>query len=376
MTKVVHLTSVHQVLEPRILFKQCKSLAEAGYEVVLVVPAEQDQIIEGVQIRAVPKPTSRFIRFTCTIWQVYRKGLRENSPVYHFHDPELIGAGLLLKMKGKTVIYDVHEDYITSILLKRYLPSWTRRLLAMVFNRFELLFTKPFQIILAEKYYARRFPKGVIVLNYPIKKLIQGSSVVSNNPLTQKRLLYTGVITESRGALIHAGLVNLLDVDIYFVGRCSPGLAEKMRQVAGDAKNRIHIEGEQSGVPYERILDYYREGGWVVGLAIFPPNPHYSEKELTKFFEYMSVGLPVICSDFPVWRKLMNDTGAGICVNPTDSDSILRGIYFLLDNPVQARKMGENGQKAIRKTYNWENEARKLLAIYSQLEISKKVTDH
>ncbi|MCE7896768.1 MAG: glycosyl transferase, partial [Gammaproteobacteria bacterium PRO8] len=52
-------------------------------------------------------------------------------------------------------------------------------------------------------------------------------------------------------------------------------------------------------MPFSEITKAYLEGGWRWGLALFPDTPHYRDKELTKFFEYMSFRIPIICSDFP-----------------------------------------------------------------------------
>ena len=144
MEKIVHLSSVHSPNDPRIFSKQCKSLAKSGYDVVLVVPHDQDEVIGGVQIKSVPVPENRFERATKTMWQVYNAASKENAAVYHFHDPELIFVGMLLRMKGAKVIYDVHEDYITSILQKGYLPKGIRRFLASGIQVFEKMARKLF----------------------------------------------------------------------------------------------------------------------------------------------------------------------------------------------------------------------------------------
>jgi len=365
MARVAHLTSVHPPYDTRIFHKECKTLVEAGYDVVLIVPHDRDEIVDGIKIRTVPKPKGRLSRMTRTAWQVYRAAIDENAAVYHFHDPELIPIGLLLRMRGKQVIYDVHEDYITSIRQKKYLPHFLCLLLASFWGKVETYITKPFQIVLAEKYYTRRFPNGITVLNYPIRTYF---ATLSNEGRHQPRLLYTGVVSEDRGALLYAQIVTLIDnVEVYIVGRCSKSLADRMRQMAGNKRDRLHIEGEGFHVPYSRILDYYARGKWTSGLAIFPPTTHYMEKELTKFFEYMETGMPIVCSDFPVWRSLIEETGAGLCVDPLDLKAITNTIQYLVDHPEEAEEMSQNGRRAFETQYNWDSEAKKLIELYSRL---------
>ena len=367
-SKIVHASSVHNPFDVRIFHKECRTLADAGYDVVLVVPHERDETVYGVRIRAVPKPKNRLRRMLCTTWQVFRAAMEGKSPVVHLHDPELLLAGLLLRALGRRVIYDIHEDYVTSIRQKEYLPRWVRAPLAGIWNWAEVAASRPFRIIIAERYYARRFPKGAPILNYPVRRGVGRPAASEGANADRPRVLYTGNVTRDRGALRCAEIAALMEgVEVFVVGRCSNELVEEMRQIAGNGKERLHMEGGDAFVPHERIEAYYAEGGWTAGLAVFPPSPHYMEKELTKLFEYMEAGIPVVCSDFPVWRAIVGETGAGICVDPQDTTALTDAIRYLAEHPEEAARMGRRGQELVRTRYNWDAEAAKLLALYEVL---------
>ena len=149
MTKVCHLTSVHRPFDTRIFYKECRTLAQAGYEVVPVVTHDKNDVIDGVRIKGVPKPKNRRERMTKTVWQVYKAAVAENADIYHFHDPELIPVGIMLKLKGKKVIYDVHEDVPKQILTKYWIPSFLRRAASASASLFEKIGSKFFDGIVA-----------------------------------------------------------------------------------------------------------------------------------------------------------------------------------------------------------------------------------
>src|SRR5262245_9890995 len=109
MTRVCVLTSVHRPDDHR-LRKECRSLLGAGFEVAMVAPWHRNDTIDDIPVHAVPVPAHRSDRMTRTVWEVYRAGLAQHADIYHLHDPELLPIGLLLKIRGRDVIYDAHED--------------------------------------------------------------------------------------------------------------------------------------------------------------------------------------------------------------------------------------------------------------------------
>ncbi len=372
--RAVHLTSVHSPVDPRVALKECATLAALGYEVVLVAPHDGTRPPHPVRLRPVPPPRGRLRRMTLTAARVTVAALAARGDVYHVHDPELLPWALLLRLTGRPVVYDVHEDYVTSLRQKPYLPRPVRAVLARAWDTLERLLSRPLTVVLAERYYAERFPAGVLVLNYPLPSEPAAAPAPSGpRPAppegAPRRLLYTGNVTVDRGALLHVRLLATRpDLELVMVGRCSPELAARLRLEAGPGASRLLLRGEGRFVPFEEIRSAYAEAGWLCGLAVFPPTPHYERKELTKFFEYMAAGLPVVCSDFPRWRALVADQGAGICVDPGDPTALEAALDRLTADPAAARSMGERGRDLVRTHYTWESQGRRLGELYERLQ--------
>ena len=106
-----------------------------------------------------------------------------------------------------------------------------------------------------------------------------------------------------------------------------------------------------------------------LGLVILLPAHNYVESLPIKMFEYMAAGLPFVASDFPLWKKIVEENNCGICVNPRDTNDVSEACRFLLDNPEKGQEMGCKGRELVMKKYNWNVEEEKLLEFYKNLEI-------
>ena len=364
--KVVHLTTVHDPMDNRVFHRECKTLATAGYEVVLLAPREVDAVIDGIAIGGLPRWGNRLTRMTAGVVRAFLTALGTRADLYHFHDPELIPAGLLLRLLGKPVVYDIHEDNRTWLREREYRPHWLRFLIAETLARAEATASRRFHLVLAERHYAERFPGGETVLNYARFPSLEESRLAGRPRGESPRLLYTGNVTAYRGAHLHVQLLeHLPDAHLFLVGRCSPRLAADLRVGADSA--RLHFEGVDDYVSHERIISYYLRECWTAGLAIFPYSQHSLHKELTKVFEYMAYGIPVLCADFPNLREIVEGAGCGLCVNPEDGAAAAEAVRYLWENPEVARQMGERGREAARTTYAWDTEGEKLLRLYSDI---------
>ena len=135
--KVCHFTSAHDSDDIRVFVKECVTLASNGFEVYFVAPgtSREDQGVKVVGIGDVPE--GRLKRMTGFSKMAYKSALDLNCDIYHFHDPELLPYGLKLKKKGKTVIYDSHEDVPAQIMDKKWIPAFLRKTVSGMFRNYE-----------------------------------------------------------------------------------------------------------------------------------------------------------------------------------------------------------------------------------------------
>ncbi|MFC4737817.1 glycosyltransferase [Bacillus daqingensis] len=364
--KVLHMTTLHHPLDPRIYYKQCASLKRAGYDVTLLAPVPTNTEEGEVPFEPLPKYSNRWKGLLFGTVRAYFRAKKQKADIYHIHDPELLPVGWLLKNKRNHVIYDIHEDYETGIVQRQYFTRPVRQLIASVYKKVEAFCTRRMELILAEKYYLEKYPQGLCVLNYPI--LQEKLTGIDRSFHQADGLLYTGNVTKDRGAVQHAALPALDEsLQVHLYGYCPESLAAEMKQRAGTHEGRLHLHGEGRYVPKAEIDAAYAQSGWLAGIALFPPSEHYMKKELTKFFEYMAAGLPVICSDYPKWQTFMDTYQCGICVNPDSEGDIRDAINYLRQNPEEAKTMGERGRKAVQNYLNWGHEEKKLTNLYDRL---------
>jgi len=364
---ICHLTSVHSRNDTRIFIKQCRSLVAHGYFVTMVVAdGRGDAYKDGVKIVDVGCLPGRLNRMFKTTLRVLKKSVEIDADLYHLHDPELIPVGMKLKRLGKKVIFDAHEDVPKQLLGKPYLNPLLLRILSEAFSLFEHYACPDFDgIITATPFIRDKFlainPSSVDINNYPVI-----GELDANVPWTDKRdeICYVGGIGLIRGIreVIHACNFLQTPARLNLTG-CFSEPAVKTEVKGFPGWSRVNELGFVDRIGVREVL-----GRSMAGLVTFHPLPNHVDSQPNKMFEYMSAGVPVIASDFPLWREIVEGNDCGLCVNPFDTKAIAAAIDFMINNPVRARQMGENGQHAVLSRYNWAIEEAKLLNFYKKLE--------
>jgi glycosyltransferase involved in cell wall biosynthesis len=372
MVKVCILTSVHSAFDIRIFHKEAMTLAKHGYDVTIIAQHDKYEISHGIKILSLRRSKNRLDRMTSNLWLLYRKSLKVNADIYHFHDSELIPIGILLSYLGKKIIYDIHEDVPKDIKEKYWIPLRIRSILSRTISLLEIVAAKTFSgLIAATPSIASRFPpiKTVVVQNLPV---LQGLKQKYAYPYNQRpaSVVYLGSLTEVRGPkeMITAMefLPNSLEAKLTLAGTfSSSSLENEIRQLPG--WNRVDFLGWIDRLTVRELLGNAR-----IGLVLFHPVPNHIESQPNKIFEYMQAGIPVIASNFPLWRQILEGAGCGLLVDPFDIKAITGAIKWLLEHPKEAEHMGRRGRDAVEKRYNWEAEGKKLLAFYGHLISAKK----
>lgn len=361
MYKVCHFTSAHDWNDDRIYLKECYSLAQNGYEVYLVAEGTDKQVNGINVIGCGNKPEGRKARFLDFTKKIYKKALELDCDIYHFHDPELLPYGIKLKNAGKKVIFDSHEDVPAQIMSKYWIPVPLRWGVSKLYKAYEsYAVAKLDAVITATPAIAKKFEgrakRVVVINNYPRLDDI----VFQTRPFEERpaAVCYAGGLDAIRGGKVMVeALADLRGVELVLAGPCD----ENIKGIISQDKN-VKYMGQ---VNRKRINDMY--GDSIAGLVLLQPLERYKVSKPVKMYEYMAAGLPFICSDFPSWRKLVNDTGAGICVSWNDVDAIREAICRLVNNRELAQNMGRLGRKFVVEKYNWNVEARKLLELYENI---------
>jgi glycosyltransferase involved in cell wall biosynthesis len=367
--RIVHVTSVHPGCDVRIFVKECQSLARAGYEVIGLTNDQQDAHCGHVRIRGLGGSGGRFQRVTTKLLRMAREAFRMNGDVYHIHDPELLLLALLLRARKKCVIYDVHEDLPSTILYKHYIPARIRLPIMGVVGFLETAAARRMSgLVTATPSIAERFRNlnrnCVVVNNFP-----DLGELAPVRPLRwmQRSLsvAYIGGIAEERG------IRELLAA----MGRLPKSLQAKLELAGWFSDQALYPElqrlPEWGSVRWRGLLDRPQVaellGSVRAGLVVLHPEPNFLTSQPTKLFEYMAAGVPVVASDFPLWREIIRGAGCGILVDPRDPSAIAEVILYLLTHDAEAEAMGRRGRQAVEEQFNWGHEEGKLLAFYGSM---------
>lgn len=371
MKTICILTTRHHGDDNRVYHKEVKTLADAGYHVVFISPRNPDRKyinVEYIDIPFVPrkhlKPIlNKVFKIITTQYKI---------DILHFQDPELLLFGLKVKRKTNIkVIYDVHEDYKSEMLLKRYLSKPKKLLYSFVVPLIEKKADKKLDgIVVADNFVREKFhnPNTIILYNYPDIEKIENVFEKDIRNRNRYDIIFPGTTTP----FIFQKLVDITRIcrEFGYPIRCciiadydyKPERESNLNylKTLGDYRNDVVLLGK---VPTSEIPGYLNNSK--IGVAPLPDNPKYRKNIATKIFEYMYYYLPVLTSDLPPEKQYIDKNG--FVFNSDDPIAFSKKIIELLKAPEEANALGQNGHDLVVEKWNWESEKIKLIGLYKSL---------
>lgn len=367
MIKVCHLTSVHRRYDVRIFEKECKSLAQNGYDVTLIVNDDKsNEIKDGVSIISTGVFPSRSLRGRLRSGRlILRKALEQNGDIYHIHDPELLVIARKLKKKGKKVVFDSHEFTAKQIMYKEYIPIVFRKIISKIYERYETRVLARIDGVIVpctydgENYFKNKSKKVVFVDNFPLVNSDGAVANVKNNTI----VFLAGTLSRERGIVETIIATAHAKIPLVLAGKFSSSEFEKEVKALNEYENVKYL-----GIINKEEVDSYMKT-CKIGISLMQNVAQYPHCDnlATKILEYLSYGIPVICSNFTYTENIMKENQFGITVNPSSIDEIVNAITFLIDNPEKAVLFGKNGRELVIAKKNWGAEEKKLLDLYKSI---------
>ncbi|WP_083928423.1 glycosyltransferase [Marinobacterium rhizophilum] len=365
---ITHVTTVHPRYDSRIFFKQCISLSKfSGCNVDLIVAdGKGNELKSGVNIYDLGKPKcgrlGRFFLGYIRLWSFLKK---RKCNVLHFHDPELIFFFYIYSFFHENIIFDMHENVPKQIYQKTWIYAFFRKVVSFFYRVFERVFLKRFSIVFAESSYEADYSwltinaRSVVVQNMPILELIPRSNNSSSIIVG-----YIGGVTKERGILRIVESINMLRERGYNISfLCIGPVCESINKSYSFQKSLsdgwVKSLGRLEGPEGWKLISNCK-----VGFAVLEETPNYIESWPTKLFEYMTMGIPVVVSNFPLYKELVERVGCGIVVDPKNTIDIVDAVKWLIENPDEAFNMGARGREAVEREYNWSIEEIKLIRFY------------
>ncbi len=362
--KICHVTSAHSRYDVRVLHKECKSLADNGFDITLLVNDNlPNDSIDGVKIVSTQiKPKNRYDRIVKSKKEIKKLMLDIDAGIYHFHDPELLPEATWIKKAGKKVIFDFHEDVSQQILYKTWIPKILRKIVASIYNKYEKSQAKKFDaLITVTPKFVERLKKvnsnTVMITNYPILK----EKTVNEKYKQKKAICFAGGIGPQWN---HKNIIKAIEsidnIEYILAGNGSLEYIESLKKLEGWSKVRY-----LGRIPHEIVKEIYSES--IVGMTLLSNDTQVGDEGTlgnTKIFEYMESGLPVICSNNKLWSEIVKKHECGIAINPSDIDEIREAILYFKNDQKATIKMGNNGRNAVENVFNWKTQEKVLIGVY------------
>lgn len=413
-SRICHVSSAHKPFDSRIFEKEATSLAANGYDVSLVVSNIDDQEKNSVKILGVKyKSQSRLYRFIKGAKLVCKRAAELKAEVYHLHDPELLFRVGYLKRKTKAkIIFDSHEDIFNILLDRDYLPKAAKKIILPIIRYFlarELKKVDAIVVVTPEflETYKGLAPKMELISNFPklvdiseVEPVGEASAAASEavEPLaaaeyvaaeategaapavasvetsapapaqyrggSKPNLIFVGGILRLWNISRILDAIDGIDCTLSICGIKDEAYLKELEQ-----HSQWHKVNYMGFLNRSRLYQEYKKAD--LGLAVMLPRANNVDNSGTlgviKFFEYMMVPIPIVASNFPRWKNIIESGDCGLSVDPFSVQEIREAIKELLKDREEWERRAKNARHLAETKYNWKTEEAKLLSLYRRL---------
>lgn len=365
--KICMLSSVHSADDIRIVEKEARSLSEAGHAVTIVARPPCASNKGRIEFRLIELPAvARWKRPWVMGWAAAALARAAEPDVVQFHDPELIPFALWLKSRGCKVIYDVHEDVPADIYSKKWIPRWMQPIVARGMELVERRTARRFDaIIAATPAIAQRFRDfgAAVTLIRNSVRLDEFIEPTDDAP-RKKQAVYVGHASFNRGLVEMVEACEAAGLPLVLAGSVGASEADWLRSASGNVVHRGKLGRSEIAALLNESL---------IGLCLFHHEPNHLHAMPTKIFEYMAAGVPVITSDLPRSKEIVETARCGFSVSLGDKNGLVERVALLANQPRLAIELGRAGRAAVARDYNWQFDAAELEHLYERLSLSKSV---
>ena len=360
--RVCHVSSVHGADDIRIFKKQCMSLANSGVDVTFLVTADKDENRCGVNIKGL-KRRSVLLRLILTLPEVLFFCFRNKFDIYHAHDPELIPILFILHIFGKRVVYDMHENFPKQLKTKAVHP-FIRLSLSLVWPFIERVVLSRINVIFAETSYKDSYKyisSCIDVLNMP---LLGELRVIDQTKHDEFSIGYVGGVSKERYLDDTLKAIEILEkkgLSIRF-DCIGPVYHEESISFIEDYKKKLSNFNFYGELPPNEAWGIIAKCH--VGIAMLYPLPNYVGSYPTKLFEYLGMKMPVITSNFELYKPIVENNNVGFCVDPLDINEFVGALEKLATDPDLYDLMSKNTEVILENKFSWNIEFKKLDDFY------------
>jgi len=363
--KICHISTVHSALDVRIFYRECKHLAENNYDVTLIAKHQQNEVIDDVNIVRFPETNSRLVRVFILSFYMFYMALRQKADIYHFHDPELMFIGFLLRLLGKRVVYDVHEDLPKQVYNKTYVNKSLKPILSFLIKKTEAFFTTFYDgvVTVVPSIYDRFIQNNkqtIMFRNFPDIKQIDKIEAVKKER-DKFVIIYPGSLSKIRGV---GDLIKVVEhfhgkVELWLFGKwVNKSFENHCASLAGWKYTKYF--GRK---PLDEVYKYIKVAD--MGAHIIHDVPSHRIGYPVKGFDFMACQKSFIVSDIGNKRELFDEYA--LFVEPGNIEDIKQKIVMLMEDKKLSLRLAEQGRIKIEESYNIDNEVKALLNFYEHI---------